>query len=406
MQIIAGRVQPHINYVSNEADKLLKPLSHERCIKSRIKLPYFQLEKKLGTKQARLINRVDYWLNRCGKKVNCLPGLWIYNTIYKWAEQLNYSESTIKRIIKSLEEQKLLLSNKVNANKWNHTKWYSLNYEKLIILLSKNHHEKKWSDRLGQNEPIILSNKRINYTDSSNEERSCFKYKETNSRKVTFNQDLLYKIVQTWNKVFEYSRRPIIAYANRNISNHLLQVFNKHFNNDLVSWRDFAKMVNSSKFLMGEKKTKNSFKAIFSWLIQEDIILAIKSGGYGIGDRELDDQNISKSKMQKEKQILLTAKDLFIQKLKKTTDLRKEKDNFDNYVRSEEYKNDGDLLRVGMYICLGVNKESLLSNDRYEVLRNYLYKEFLLQKYSKISNKEFSCVLGLTNAKVASHHKN
>jgi hypothetical protein len=39
-------------------------------------------------------------------------------------------------------------------------------------------------------------------------------------------------------------------------------------------------------------------------------------------------------------------------------------------------------------------------------LRNYLYKEFLLQKYSKISNKEFSCVLGLTNAKVASHHKN
>ena len=174
MQIVAERVQPNVNHVSSELDLLLKPSVPKEYIKSRIKLSYFQLEKKLGTKQARLLNRVDYWLNRCGKKVSCLPGLWIYNTIYKWAEQLNYSESTIKRIIKSLEEQKLLLSNKVNANKWNHTKWYSLNYDKITLLLNKNCYEKKWSDRLGQKEPIILSNKRTNYTNSSKKEKHVF----------------------------------------------------------------------------------------------------------------------------------------------------------------------------------------------------------------------------------------
>ena len=47
-----------------------------------------------------------------------------------------WSESTIKRTIKSLEEQGYLLSANYNRLKMDKTKWYSIDYEKLAELES------------------------------------------------------------------------------------------------------------------------------------------------------------------------------------------------------------------------------------------------------------------------------
>lgn len=88
------------------------------------------LAKEIGLNEAVILQQVHYWLTtskhvKDGKK-------WVYNTYKDWQEQMPFwSEKTIKRTIKSLEEQGLLLSANYNALKKDKTKWYTIDYEKL-----------------------------------------------------------------------------------------------------------------------------------------------------------------------------------------------------------------------------------------------------------------------------------
>ena len=85
-------------------------------------------------------------------------------------------------------------------------------------------------------------------------------------------KEIVNKMVYIWNKVFEYSISPIKAYSNKKNQEVLLSLYKTEFNGDLNNWREYACKINSSQFLMGEKKTKNNFKAVFSWLIKEETI--------------------------------------------------------------------------------------------------------------------------------------
>ena len=165
--------------------------------------------------QFTFINKLLYWLDKSGKEIEDLQGKWIYNTISSWKKQFTFwSESKIRRIIKSLEEKGILISHKRHAKQWNHTKWYSIDFHKLSELLKssdnkqliynaklhkelrphvakfqnitssnsnkipKNHvalkpakkGEKKWTNRSVQNEQInITSNNYTSNIYSSNE---------------------------------------------------------------------------------------------------------------------------------------------------------------------------------------------------------------------------------------------
>ena len=101
-------------------------------------------------------------------------------------------------------------------------------------------------------------------------------------------------MVDLWNKVFEYSIDPIKAYRNKINDPKLVRIYKTIFNSDLDEWRKYAYKVNSSQFLMGEKQSKNNFKATFSWLIKEETIEKVLNGEYGVGDRELDEDSKSK----------------------------------------------------------------------------------------------------------------
>jgi uncharacterized phage protein (TIGR02220 family) len=93
------------------------------------------LAQKIGLNEAVMLQQIHYWLvssqhEKDGRK-------WVYNTYRDWQRQLPFwSESTIKRSIKSLEEQGYLLSANYNRLKMDKTKWYSINYEKLAELES------------------------------------------------------------------------------------------------------------------------------------------------------------------------------------------------------------------------------------------------------------------------------
>ena len=93
------------------------------------------LAQKIGLNEAVMLQQIHYWLVTShhvkeGRK-------WVYNTYRDWQLQMPFwSESTIKRSIKSLEEQGYLLSANFNRLKMDKTKWYSIDYEKLEELES------------------------------------------------------------------------------------------------------------------------------------------------------------------------------------------------------------------------------------------------------------------------------
>ncbi len=85
---------------------------------------------KIGLNESIILQQVHYWLltskhDKDGKR-------WVYNTYKDWQEQMPFwSEKTIKRTIKSLEDQGFLLSGNYNSLKLDKTKWYTIDYEKL-----------------------------------------------------------------------------------------------------------------------------------------------------------------------------------------------------------------------------------------------------------------------------------
>jgi len=88
------------------------------------------LAKEIGLNEAIVLQQIHYWQQMSrhfhdGKR-------WIYNSFPKWNEQFPFwSERTLKRIFKSLEDRKLLFVGNYNKLAIDRTKWYSINYEVL-----------------------------------------------------------------------------------------------------------------------------------------------------------------------------------------------------------------------------------------------------------------------------------
>ncbi|PLR95737.1 conserved phage C-terminal domain-containing protein [Bacillus sp. T33-2] len=91
------------------------------------------LAKKIGLNEALFLQQVHYWLVRSSHEIE--GEKWIYNTYKDWQDQLSFwSESTIKRTIKSLEDKGYLISGNWNRLKLDKTKWYSIDYKKVEAL--------------------------------------------------------------------------------------------------------------------------------------------------------------------------------------------------------------------------------------------------------------------------------
>lgn len=91
------------------------------------------LAKKVGINEAIILQQMHYWLGiskyeREGRK-------WIYNTYKDWQVQMPFwSETTIKRTIRSLEVKGYLRTANFNKLKLDKTKWYSIDYDKMSEL--------------------------------------------------------------------------------------------------------------------------------------------------------------------------------------------------------------------------------------------------------------------------------
>jgi len=91
------------------------------------------LAVKLGLNEAMVLQQIHYWLQ--GSQHQYDGRKWVYNSYKEWQVQLPFwSESTIKRTIKSLEKQGYVISANYNKSKLDQTKWYCIDYKKLAEL--------------------------------------------------------------------------------------------------------------------------------------------------------------------------------------------------------------------------------------------------------------------------------
>ena len=97
-----------------------------------------KLAKAIGLNESLMLQQIHYWLL---KKKNEADGYyWVYNSYQDWVENdfIFWSPSTVKRTLKSLEEQGYIISTngRFNSRKGDQTKWYRIDYPKLTELFS------------------------------------------------------------------------------------------------------------------------------------------------------------------------------------------------------------------------------------------------------------------------------
>lgn len=393
----------------------------------------------IGQNESILLNQILYWISKCGRKIAGQEGKWIYNSLAKWHKQFSYwSMYKLRKTIKSLEDLSLIKSIKVNAKRWNHTKWYTVNhseYNKLLEKLKTKKHNivsslpgkfnkrifieknvanenskftpkskgKFSTNRFVENQQIIITkNNHTNNISSINKKKVKITDSET-TKKLLQNNKKMKKVAnemkEIWDKIFSYSLNPIKAYLNIRIIEKLERIKREKFNDSLVEWEEYVKKINTSKFLMGEKKTKNNFKAVFPWLIKEETINSIQQGAYGVGDRELDINNLDENIKNKECEIKIEIDKKIFQFLENTIDKKREEKEFKKYLLNQEYEKDNDKYKVEEYMKK-VSKYQVygfyitprhfyyVGNER---LKEQIFYSYLMSKYlgiDKLSMKE------------------
>ncbi len=110
----------------------MRPFDKKR--KPKFKLHYFPVEvaKQYGVNEAIVLYHLIYWISKNSmKKRNNIDGrTWTYNSVRNFKKYLVYwSEPKIRRILKTLEEKDVIISDNHNKHKYDKTKWYALNDE-------------------------------------------------------------------------------------------------------------------------------------------------------------------------------------------------------------------------------------------------------------------------------------
>lgn len=110
------------------------------------------LAVKIGFNEAIVLQRIHFWLSSSKHVIEGRK--WIFNTYKDWQKQMPFwSESTIKRLIHSLEKQGYLISANWNRTKMDKTKWYTIEYERVEDL-----DEYTFELSMDQDEPSTDSN--------------------------------------------------------------------------------------------------------------------------------------------------------------------------------------------------------------------------------------------------------
>ena len=315
---------------------------------------------------------------------------------YSDVTKSNFNTSESERIVSTELNNKDLLT--PSGLQGNHQINNNVQFIKITPIINKNPQKSpelcicsKWIIQSVQNEQIIIT--KNNYRNKSSYKKTNVGLKNALKEKIEENpinaneKEIINKMLYIWNKVFEYSISPIKAYSNKKNQEVLLIIYKAAFKGDLNNWREYACKVNSSQFLMGEKKTKNNFKAVFSWLIKEETIEKILNGEYGVGDRELDINNITKNMEEKKEEVVNKMDKKISEYIKHKIDETKERSEFEEYIKTHKYESSEDKYGI-LRAIRHMSYYSLFRTNEYEVLRESLYESYIMKKYFGFTKME------------------
>lgn len=96
-----------------------------------------EIATKIGVDEAIMLNNFVYWLakNKANNKNFFDGNYWTFNSVRAYSELFPFwKESQIKRILKSLIEQNVLVVGNYNQNAYDRTNWYSLSNEYIHLI--------------------------------------------------------------------------------------------------------------------------------------------------------------------------------------------------------------------------------------------------------------------------------
>lgn len=230
------------------------------------------LAKKVGLNEAIILQQMHYWLNPNHNKNLINEKHWVYNSYDEWQRQFPFwSKETVKRTINSLEKQEIIYSEKLSDHKFNHRKWYTINYEQLQAV-------EKRPDRSGQNDPIEKNN--LTHSDGSNctdhyiEQRILTEITQKNTPEGCASSSEM--MISFWNEVIEKQSQKVHLTHKR--SKKLEKIFTSHFSENLESWKDYCQRISLSSFLMGQGR--QGWRTSIDWAIESQNIQKVLEGNF------------------------------------------------------------------------------------------------------------------------------
>lgn len=89
-----------------------------------------ELAARIGLNEAIVLQQISYWLNETDSGVEHNGRKWVFNTMAQWSEQFPFwSQDTVKRTISSLRKMNILHTEKLAKDRYNHTNYYTINYD-------------------------------------------------------------------------------------------------------------------------------------------------------------------------------------------------------------------------------------------------------------------------------------
>ena len=276
------------------------------------------LARVVGRTEAIFLQQLHYWLTSDKSHGFFYENKrWVYNTYQDWQEQIKIvSTSTIRRVVKKLEEKDIILCSKLAKKKSDQTKSYTINYEALFVLipsLKENKRLPKMNSPTAQNEQFynkeaettseitFLSEEKAAVEDTSLQQvhvvqediLSISQNSNTNpppepssaSSPTTPpppSNTLASDLLEIWNQTVgqRQGEEGNLIQLTKKRAQYLVAAFKFRFESNLSKWKQFCQKVTSSAFLMG--KAKSTFRASLDWVLKFDIIQRILEGDFGV----------------------------------------------------------------------------------------------------------------------------
>lgn len=88
------------------------------------------LAREIGLNEAIMLQQIHYWLLKSGNEFE--GAKWFYKTLEDWQTEFPFwSAMTIRRTLGSLEKQKIIKIGNFNKKKFDKTKWFTIDYQRV-----------------------------------------------------------------------------------------------------------------------------------------------------------------------------------------------------------------------------------------------------------------------------------